>query len=475
MTLKSAPVRGRQRQQLQRNIRRLLGDRAQLRSVWNQLAVYPTPGLSAAGCEELPELLCRTPGISKVLEVDEWPLSNLDALTNLAVATWGERVSGRRFAVRCRRVGTHSFSSQDVERCLGAALLRCGAAGVDLRAPQELLRLELRDHCALFVRRQWEGLGGYPLGSQGGILSLISGGYDSAVASYRALRRGLIVHYCFFDVGEPAQELVARQVALWLWQRHAPSHRAYFYAVPFAEVLDEILRRAPGSLASVVLKRSMLRAACAVAQRAKLSLLLTGDSLAQVSSQTPANLVAVDDAAELLVLRPLITDHKSDIIAEARRIGTAQFSEGVPESCAVASHRPRTQVSPQVAAAAEERCCPQLLQWAVAHSRRHALDRPLPAPPVGEADGTVPVVRTAAPGSVIIDLRAPTETHRRPLRNAAAEILCIPAYELGSRLPSLAPDRQYLLYCQRGALSRLHAVRLRERGYARVSVYRPPG
>ena len=476
MTLKSAPVRGCQRRQLQRNLRCLLGGRAQLREAWNQIAVHPAADLPSAAGEELRELLRRTPGIAKLLEVDECALPGLGALASLAVAAWGERIAGRRFAVRCRRVGCHPFSSQDVERRLGAELLRCGAAGVDLRHPEELLRLELRGQRALFVRRQWEGLGGFPLGSQGGALSLLSGGYDSAVASYRVLRRGLITHYCFFDLGAPGQEAVARQVALWLWRRHAASHRAHFHAVPFAAVMDEILRQTPGPLAGVVLKRAMLRAASLVAQRAGIDLLVTGDSLAQVSSQTPANLVAVDGAAELLVLRPLITEHKVDIIAEARRIGTAQFSEGVPESCAGASHRPRTRVSPQTAAAAEALCRPQLLQWAVAHCRRHALDRPLPEPPVGRAaDDAVSVARIAAPGSVIIDLRAPSEARNRPLRGATVEILRIPSYELGTRLAHLPPDRQYLLYCQRGALSRLHAARLRDRGYARVAVYRPPG
>ncbi len=476
MTLKSVPVRRRQRQQLQRNLRRLLGKQAELRAVWNQLAVHPAADLSPAAWEDVRGLLLRTPGISKLLEVDDYPLGDLAALSCLATAVWAERVAGRSIAVRCRRVGQHAFSSPDVERQLGAALLRCGASSVDLETPEECLLLELRGDHALFVQQQWPALGGFPLGSQDGALSLLSGGYDSAVASYRALRRGLILHYCFFDLGLPGQEELARQVALWLWRRHASSHRAHFFTVPFADVLDEILRRVPGSLATVVLKRCMLRAASELAKRAGLGLLLSGDSLAQVSSQTPANLAAVDGASELLVLRPLITEHKGDIIAEARRIGVAQFSERAQESCASTSHRPRTRVSPQLAAETEARCRPQLLQHAVASCRRHALDQPPPEPlsaPV--CDDVVSVIRVAVPGSVIIDLRAPDEAGGRPLRGSVAEILRIPSYQLASRLSELSPERQYLLYCPRGALSRLHAARLRECGYERVAVYRPLG
>src|SRR5690606_7522426 len=142
------------------------------------------------------------------------------------------------FAVRCKRAGKHAFSSVDVEVYVGGALNRdTGASGVSLDNPGVLVALEIRDDRLYVVDARFEGIGGYPIGSQDGVLSLISGGFDSAVASYMAIRRGLSTHYCFFNLGGREHEIAVKEVALYLWLRYGASQRVKFVTVPFEAVV----------------------------------------------------------------------------------------------------------------------------------------------------------------------------------------------------------------------------------------------
>ena len=137
-------------------------------------------------------------------------------------------------------------------------------------------------------------MGGFPLGCQDSVLSLISGGFDSSVSSYLCIKRGLQTHYCFFNLGGRAHELAVKEVALFLWMKYHASHRVKFISVPFEGVVEEILNNVDNAHMGVVLKRIMLRAAEKLAQGLHIEALVTGESVAQVSSQTLANLSVID-------------------------------------------------------------------------------------------------------------------------------------------------------------------------------------
>src|SRR5690606_3472936 len=158
------------------------------------------------------------------------------------------------------------------------------------------------------------GLGGYPLGEQDPVLSLISGGFDSTVSTYLCIKRGLRAHYCFFNLGGRAHELGVKEVAYYLWNKYGSSHRVKFITVPFEDVVREILESVDNAYMGVVLKRMMLRAAEKVAASLEIPALVTGESVAQVSSQTLINLSVIDRATDMLVLRPLSTMDKGEII-----------------------------------------------------------------------------------------------------------------------------------------------------------------
>src|SRR3546814_1265303 len=131
--------------------------------------------------------------------------------------------------------------------------------------------MEIRDQRLFVVHAQHDGIGGYPLGALEQTLVLMSGGFDSTVAAYQMMRRGLMTHFCFFNLGGRAHELGVMEVGHFLWKKYGSSHRVLFLSVPFGEVVGEILQKVDNSQMGVVLKRRMLRVPPQVADRLPLT------------------------------------------------------------------------------------------------------------------------------------------------------------------------------------------------------------
>ena len=472
--LKSRPVRKQMSRQLQGNLQSLLRglDVGRIRVVagWDKLVVHveaPTAETEA----RVVAVLRNTPGIAHFMDVEQCPLTGLPQLAERVLAIWRDRLDGRTFAVRCRRRGTHAFSSRDVECAVGAALLRgSGARGVDLARPDCVVRVEVVEDRVSLVNRRWEGLGGYPSGSIGGVLSLVSGGFDSTVASFQAMRRGLLTHFLFFNLGGHAHEVGVREVAAYLWTKYGASRPVRFVSVPFDEVVAEILQCVDERLMGVVLKRMMLRAAEKIAADMGVCALVTGDSVAQVSSQTLHNLSVVDQACGMLVLRPLISCDKSSIVEISRAIGAEDFAASMPEYCGVISVKPATRARLDRVQASEAKLDAALLERAVARASSARIDQ-LALDDQSAPDLEVMVAPVA--GSIILDVRHPDDVERAPLQVPGIEVQAIPFFELHRRFAALDQARRYMLYCDQGVMSRIHAAHLVSEGHANVCVYRP--
>ena len=284
------------------------------------------------------------------------------------------------------------------------------------------------------------------------------------------MRRGLLTHFCFFNLGGRAHELGVKEVAHYLWKKYGSSHRVLFISVPFEEVLGDILENVDNGHMGVVLKRMMFKAAEQVADQLELDTLVTGEAISQVSSQTLTNLAVIDKATSKLVVRPLITEHKQDIISTAVEIGTAEFAENMPEYCGVISVNPKTRAKLGRVEHEEGRLDASLLQRAVQRATRVTMDKVLDE--LGK-DVQVEEVHAALPGQVVIDIRHPDEVDEQPLELAGIEQLTVPFYAINGRFKDFDPNRQYLLYCDQGIMSKLHAHHLMHEGYANVRVYRP--
>lgn len=473
ITIKSRPVRKQFIRQLAKNIRTVLKDldpALDVQGEWDNLDVQ-TAASDAKVLHEMIERMRCIPGIAHFLEVHEYPLGDFDDVLDKCRQHFGSQLPGKVFAVRCKRGGKHAFSSMEVERYVGSELRReFGAAGIDLKNPEVEVRFEIRYDRLYIIHRQHEGIGGYPLGSLDQTLVLMSGGFDSTVAAYQIMRRGMLSHFCFFNLGGRAHELGVMEVAHFLWQKYGSSHRVLFISVPFEEVVGEILSKIDNSHMGVVLKRMMLRAASSIAADLHIDALVTGEAISQVSSQTLTNLKVIDAATDMLVLRPLIASHKQDIIDCATQIGTAEFAKHMPEYCGVISVNPTTRAKAYRVEHEESQFDLAILERAIASARRMTVDRVIDE--LGQ-DLPVEIVAEALPGQIILDIRHPDAVEDEPLAVAGVDVQSVPFYALNNRFKALDATRQYLLYCDKGVMSRLHAHHLLSEGHANVRVYRP--
>jgi thiamine biosynthesis protein ThiI len=471
--VKSKPVRRKFTRQLRDNLRKLLmqlDPAVVIIREWDRISLE-THSTDAVVLQSFVTVLCQTPGIAHVIEVAEYPLVDLHDIYEKTRDALGDSLRGKRFVVRCKRSGEHDFSSGEIERYVGGGLNQhLESAGVDLHNPDVTVRIEIRAQQLFIVNRRIQGLGGYPMGSVDAVMSLISGGFDSTVSSYMTMKRGVRTHFCFFNLGGREHEIGVKEVALYLWLKYGASHRVKFVTVPFEDVVAEILKNVDNSQMGVILKRMMLRAASEVAAQLEVPALVTGEAIAQVSSQTLQNLSVIDQVTDTLVLRPLIAMDKLDIIKIAAQIGTEDFAANMPEYCGVISVRPTIRARPDKIAAQEGKFDFAVLERAIAAADFINIDQ------LADEDRTAVDVETLPiplPGSVILDVRHPDEVDRKPLKLLSGELQAVPFYELHRRFIDLDQARTYLLYCEKGVMSRLHASHLLEQGFTNVKVYRP--
>ena len=417
------------------------------------------------------EQLQRIPGIHHFLQVEEKPFANLHEIFEQTLSDVASQLENKTFCVRVKRKGKHEFNSLEAERYIGGGLNQhIASAKVQLKNPDVTVRIEIEDDKMMLVRARYEGIGGYPIGTQEDVLSLISGGFDSGVSSYMLLRRGSRVHYCFFNLGGAAHEIGVKQMAYHIWQRYGSSHKVRFVAINFEGVVGEILENVDNGQMGVVLKRMMVRAASRIAQRFDIQAIVTGEALGQVSSQTLTNLRLIDEASEVLVLRPLITHDKEQIIAMAKHIGTDDIAKSMPEFCGVISKNPTVKAIRAKIEQEEGNFNFAVLESAVENAQY--LDIRQIAEQTEKDVVSVDAVSVLGENDVIIDIRSPEEIDETPLHIENQAMIQLPFYKLSSQFAELDQSKHYVLYCERGVMSKLQALYLKESGFNNVSVFK---
>ncbi|MBG3089140.1 tRNA 4-thiouridine(8) synthase ThiI [Proteus cibarius] len=471
ITIKSQSVRIRFIKILTSNIRNVLntlGDEITVVRNWDNIVVVSK---DESKSEAVCDALTRIPGIHHFLQVEEHPYTDLHNIFEQTFAAFKHLVENKTFCVRAKRRGKHSFTSNEVERYVGGGFNQhVESAKVKLTRPDVTINLEIEDDKLILVNARYEGIGGFPIGTQEDVLSLISGGYDSGVSSYMLMRRGSRVHYCFFNLGGSAHEIGVKQVAHYLWNRFGRSHKVHFVAVDFEPVVAEILEKVDDGQMGVVLKRMMVRAASKVAERYGVQAIVTGEALGQVSSQTLTNLRLIDNATDTLILRPLITHDKENIINIARQIGTEDFARTMPEFCGVISKSPTVKAVKAKIEAEEEKFDFSILDSVVENAKNMDIRRI--AEETVQQVTEVEMVSEFGANDVILDIRSPEEQETSPLKVEGVDVKELPFYKLSTQFGDLDKAKTYLLYCDRGMMSRLQALYLREQGFENVKVYR---
>ena len=254
----------------------------------------------------------------------------------------------KTFKVEAKRADKQfPLKSPEICRELGGQILEAYPhLQVDVKHPDVTVMVEIREKHAFVHAGNEKGAGGLPVGSSGKALLLLSGGIDSPVAAWCMARRGLALHHIHF-ASPPYTSLRAKLKVRDLARELVEyTGNCTLFVVPYTKPQEYIRDNAPDVLFTVLMRRSMLRIANRVAAKLELQALITGESLAQVASQTMAALACTDAAQDLPVLRPCIGMDKTEIIAISRKIGTFETSIEPYEDCCTIFTPPHPKTSP---------------------------------------------------------------------------------------------------------------------------------
>lgn len=331
---KSSAVRARMAERVAADVDAALaadGITADVERPWSRIVVRTDrPAAAARIAATIPGVGFARPAVA----TDPRLAAISDAADALAAA--GAHTPAETYAVDSDRIGpddAHEFSNDDLKREVGRVVGAATGADVDLDDPDRTYRIEAREGEAFVSARRLEGPGGLPVGSQGRVAVLVSGGIDSPVATWRLLRRGCAPVPVYVDLGDyggadhraRALEAVATLVP------RAPRADLRPRVVEGGPLIERVVA-ATHDTRMVSLRRVLLAAADGVADRADAHSLATGEAVGQKSSQTGANLAVTDAAASRPVHRPLFAADKADIVSEARELGTYDGST-VPVGC----------------------------------------------------------------------------------------------------------------------------------------------
>ena len=265
--------------------------------------------------------------------------------------------NAKTFKVEAKRSDkSFPLKSPDIQQKLGDVVLdNFPHLGVDVHNPEVTVRLEIRDNGAYLSAQRIIGAGGMPVGSSGKALLMLSGGIDSPVAGYMMAKRGLVVD-CIHYVSPPYTSDRARLKVEKLCEEMTEfCGTIIFYCVPFTEIQEAIRDNCPEEYFTVIMRRLMVKIANRVCKRDKYGAIITGESLAQVASQTLSALGCTNAAAEFPVFRPVIGMDKIEITDISRKIGTYETSILPYEDCCTvfSPKHPRTKPSLDEIIAAE--------------------------------------------------------------------------------------------------------------------------
>jgi thiamine biosynthesis protein ThiI len=332
---------------LRRNVRKCLKANDIDGTVWQEgQRIY----LETEQVEEAVAAVQRVFGIVSLSPVRVTP-PDMDAITgeSLALARHIGLDPNRTFKVRVRRADkAFPLISPQIERQVGETIAEATGARPDLsKAAQVTVGIEIHPGRALIFGERFPGPGGLPLDSQGRVVSLLSSGIDSPVASWLMMKRGCSVIPVHFSVSQAQTEQVQAIVAA--LNRHAYGWQIRPIILSHQEILEPTLARLREirreRWTCLFCKRALLTKAAEIAEEMGAGALVTGDSLGQVASQTLTNLEVISYGIQKPILRPLIGMDKTEIMDLARRIGTYELSTREAHTCPFLPDRPLTQAS----------------------------------------------------------------------------------------------------------------------------------
>ena len=243
-------------------------------------------------------------------------------------------VSCESLKVETRRADkTFPLTSPEVSAEVGGYLVKETGTRADMHNPDLTCWIKITHNAAYIATEKIQGIGGLPVGVSGKVLVMLSGGIDSPVAAWQMIKRGakaVFIHFYSYPYTDKASLEKVIEIAQIL---AVSNYRSTIYLVPFADLQQTIVAATPAPFRVLLYRRMMTRIAQRVATMVDAEALVTGESLAQVASQTLTNLRTIEAIAEIPILRPLIGEDKAEIITKAQRIGTFDVSIRPHQDC----------------------------------------------------------------------------------------------------------------------------------------------
>jgi thiamine biosynthesis protein ThiI len=295
--------------------------------------------------EEACKKIARVFGVVSCSPAWRVEFKKIDEIVEASVKYAEGKVSkDKTFAIKSTRAGNHDFTSVDIAKKCGAAIVEKFGPKVKLKDPDVAIFVETRQKETYFFSDVIPGPGGLPLGVEGKVVCLVSGGIDSPVAVWLMMKRGCAPIFLNMDLRPFADDQNIERVketlkVLKSWS-HGFSPKTYF--APHGDTLTEFLKSAPRKITCLLCRRSMLKVAERIANKEKALAIVTGESLGQVASQTLTNINVEDQAVRIPVLRPLIGMDKEEIIELAKKIGTFGPSITPAQCCSAPPEHPET-------------------------------------------------------------------------------------------------------------------------------------
>lgn len=232
-----------------------------------------------------------------------------------------------------RALKSFEVHSMDFNNIVGSVILKNMNVKVDVHDPDILIKIEIRNEGTFIYFKEYPGLGGYPVGIQGTSLLMLSGGIDSPVAGYLALKRGVDLECLYFE-SPPHTSLQAKEKVIKLASIiNKYSGNIKVNIVPFTAIQETILKNVKEEYIITIMRRMMYRIALKVAKKKNFKVIFNGESIGQVASQTLDSMNVINNVCDIPVIRPLACLDKLEIISMAKEIGTYETSILPFEDC----------------------------------------------------------------------------------------------------------------------------------------------
>ena len=241
----------------------------------------------------------------------------------------------KTFKIETKRSNkTFSLHSYEVNNTLGGHVLRnTSDIKVDVHNPELLIKVEIRDNCTYIYSKEYDGAGGYPLGTQKMGMLMLSGGIDSPVAGYLAMKRGVLLDCVYFEA-IPHTSIEARNKVIDLTRKLAEyGNSINLHIVNFTKIQEEIYRNCKDEYCITIMRRMMYRIMDRLCKKYKGYVMVNGESIGQVASQTLTSMNVINSVTNIPVIRPVACLDKLEIIDIARKIDTFDISILPYEDC----------------------------------------------------------------------------------------------------------------------------------------------